>query len=88
MRRGDRDPVNRVLGHAASARINSAWAGLLTGKSDDVFRVGIFLEFVWLTTRTMHPHGAYVRGAKLNRINRRRGGIGRLVTRTRGAWRP
>jgi len=35
-------------------------------KSSKIFRVGIFLDFVRLTTRTMHPHGAYVRRAKLN----------------------
>ena len=29
------------------------------GKSSNIFRVGIFLDFAWLTTRT--PHGAYVR---------------------------
>ena len=39
-----------------------------------MFRVGIFLGFVGLTTRTMHPHGAYVRGAKRNRIDPHRGG--------------
>ena len=32
--------------------------------------MGIFLGFVWLTTRTMHLHGAYVRGAKPNPIDR------------------
>ena len=37
--------------------------------SGDMLRVGIFLDFVWLTTRT--PHGAHVRRAKRNRINRR-----------------
>ena len=33
---------------------------LITKKSGDVFRVGIFLDFVWLTTRTEGPHGAYM----------------------------
>ena len=50
---------------------------LLVEASGNVFRVGIFwlfflvgifLDFVRLTTRTGGPHGAYVRGAKRNRI--------------------
>ncbi len=57
-------------------------------KSGKTFRVGIFLDFVWLTTRTMHPHGAYVRGARRNRIGPHGGGVERLTTRTvwRGPW--
>ena len=49
-----------------------------------MFRVGIFLDFVWLTTRTMHPHGGpqYVRGARRNRIDPHGGGIERPTTRT------
>ena len=39
---------------------------LLAKKSGNIFRVGIFLDFVWLTTRT--PHGAYVRRARRNRF--------------------
>ena len=35
--------------------------------SGSIFRVGIVLDFVWLTTRTMHPHGACARGARRNR---------------------
>ena len=50
-----------------------------------IFRVGLFLDFVWLTTRT--PHGAYVRGARRNRIDPRGGGIERIGTRTRGGGR-
>ena len=42
--------------------------------------MGIFLDFVWLTTRT--PHGAYVRRARRNRIDRHGGEIERLATRT------
>ena len=57
-------------------------------KSSNVFRVGIFLDFVGLTTRTEGPHRAYVRGAKRNRIDRHRGGIERLATRTVGATLP
>ena len=45
--------------------------GTLTKKSGKFFRVGIFLDFVWLTTRT--PHGAYVRRARRNRIDRHGG---------------
>ena len=37
-------------------------------KGGNVFWVGIVLDFARLTTRTMHPHGAYVRGTKRNRI--------------------
>ena len=44
-------------------------------KSGNIFRVGIFLDFVWLTTSTEGPHGAYVRGARRSRIDRHRGGI-------------
>ena len=50
---------------------------IITKKSGDIFRVGIFLDFVRLATRTMHPHGAYVRGAKRNRIDRHWGGVER-----------
>ena len=47
------------------------------------FRVGIFLDFVWLTTRTPHGGASYVRGARRNRIDRHGGGIERLAgTRT------
>ena len=40
-------------------------------KTGDLFRVGIFLGFVRLTTRTMHPRVGprYVRGAKRNRLS-------------------
>ena len=55
---------------------------LLSKKSGNIFRVGIFLDFVRLTTRT--PHGAYVRGARRNRIDRHGGEIERLATRTVG----
>ena len=50
-------------------------------KSGNIFRVGIFLDFVWLTTRT--PHGAYARRARRNRIDPHGGEIERLGTRTR-----
>ena len=49
----------------------------LTKKSGKIFRVGIFLDFVWLTTRT--PHGAYVRRGRRNRIDRHGGEIERLA---------
>ena len=51
-------------------------------RQGNIFRVGIFLDFVRLATRTMHPHGAYVRGAKRNRVDPHRGGIERLTMRT------
>ena len=50
--------------------------------SGNIFRVGIFLDFVWLTTRTEGPHGAYVRRARRNRIDPHGGEIERLATRT------
>ena len=37
-------------------------------KSGGAFPVGIFLDFVRLTTHTMHPHGVYMRGAERNRF--------------------
>ena len=46
---------------------------LLTNKGGKRFRVGIFLDFAWLTTRTPHGGASYVRGAKRNRIDRHRG---------------
>ena len=48
-------------------------------RGGNIFRVGIFLDFVWLTTRT--PYVAYARRAKRNRIDRHRGEIERLATR-------
>ena len=45
-------------------------------KSGNLFRVGILLDFVWLTTRT--PHGAYVRRARRDRIDPHGGEIERL----------
>ena len=54
--------------------------GTLPKKSGKIFRVGIFLDFVWLTTRT--PHGEYVRRAKRTRIDPPFGGIERLATGT------
>ena len=53
---------------------------LFAKKSGNIFRVGIFLDFVWLTTRT--PHGAYVRRARRNRVDHHGGEIERLTTRT------
>ena len=41
---------------------------VITKRSGNIFRVGIFLDFVWLTTRTVH--GAYARRARRNRIDR------------------
>ena len=43
--------------------------------------MGIFLDFVWLTTRT--HHGAYVRRARRNRIDRHGGEIERLALQVR-----
>jgi len=57
--------------------------GTLTKKSGKLFWVGIFLDFVWLTTRT--PHGAYARGARRNRIDRHGGEIERLALQA-SAW--
>ena len=61
-------------------------------KSGKKSRVGIFRDFVKLTTRTEGPHGgaSYVRGAKRSRIDRHRGRIERLVGRALVAltWGP
>ena len=43
--------------------------GLLTGRRGNVNRVGGFLGFVRLTTRTMHPRGAYVRAGGQTELN-------------------
>ena len=42
---------------------------LPTQTSGNNCRTGTFLDFVMLTTRTMHPNGAYVWRAKRNRID-------------------
>ena len=39
----------------------------------------ILLDFAWLATRTIHPHGAYVRRTRRNRIDRHGGEIERLA---------
>ena len=44
-------------------------AYVITERSGNIFLVGIFLDFVRLTTRA--PHGARARGANRNRIDRR-----------------
>ena len=56
--------------HAWSEQIITGLRGscLLTATSGNIFRVGVVLDSVWLATRTMHPHGAYARGARRNRI--------------------
>ena len=51
-------------------------------KSGNIFRVGIFLDFVRRSGTTRTPRGAYVRRAKRNRIVRHRGEIERLTART------
>ena len=58
-------------------------------KSGRCFRVGITLDSVRLTTRTMHPHGAHVRGAELHQVDvdPRWGGGERLASRTRSRTR-
>ena len=48
----------------------------------NVFRVGILLDFVRLTTRTRHGGASYVRRAKRDRIDAHRVGIERLTRRT------
>ena len=78
-----------VVAHVGSSRssegsIGTRTGGTLTKKSSKFFRVGIFLDFVWLTTRT--PHGAYVRRARRNRIDRHGGDIERLGLQASG-WR-
>ena len=60
--------------------------GLLAKQGGNIFRVGVFLDFVRRsgTTRTPHGGASYVRGAKRNRIDPHRGEIERLETRTGG----
>ena len=38
-------------------------------KSGNIFRVGIFLDFVRLNARTPHGGASYLRGAKRNRLD-------------------
>ena len=62
----------------------SSWR-LLTEKSGDSLRVGIFRDFVRLTTRTMHTHGAYAWWAQQSRIGPHWGEAERPTTRTLAA---
>ena len=55
-------------------------------KRGNIFRVGIFLDFVRPTTRV--PHGSHVRRAKRNRIDRRSRVIPPLLFRHRGNTAP
>ena len=55
---------------------------LPTKKSGNIFRVGIFLDSVWLTTRTVHPHGAHCGGPDEMELTPHWGGIKLLATRT------
>ena len=54
--------VSVAMGAGAGAAV-CAWP---RKRAVQCFRVGISLDSVRLTTRTMHPHGACVRGAKRN----------------------
>ena len=57
-----------------TCRARGRWATspyVIVGKSGTMFRVGAFSDSVSLPARTMHPDGAYVRGTKRNRLNRR-----------------
>ena len=58
--------------------------------SGNIFRVGIFLDFVRRsgTTRAEGPHGAHVRRAERNRIDRRPQIILPLFFRPMRAWTP
>ena len=47
----------------------------LMKRAATLFGMGVFLDFVRLATRTVHPHGAHVRGAKRSRIDRHGGVI-------------
>ena len=71
-----------LASRVASSVGSSTLRDLITKKGGSVFRVGIFLDFVRLTTRTMHPHGAYVWTARRNRIEPHGGGIERPTTHT------
>ena len=41
---------------------------LIAKKSGNIFRVGIFLDFVWLNAHVEGAHGAYVRGPDENEL--------------------
>ena len=56
--------------------------GLHANTSGRIFRVGIVLDFVGLTTRTEGPHGAYVREPNKVELTAIWGGIERLARRT------
>ena len=56
-------PTEAETAHPTAANSNKNGTGAGTTLSGDIFRVGMFLDIAWLTTRTMHPRGAYVRGA-------------------------
>ena len=70
-----------MTAHSSSVHAHSSSVGAVsatqearyatTKKSGNISRVGIFLDFVWLTARTEGPHGgaSYVRGARRNRID-------------------
>ena len=53
--------------------------GLVTEKSGNIFRVGVFLDFASSSARTMHLYGAYVQMSKRNRIGPHQGAIERLL---------
>ena len=59
----------RLVGDQSDNHLHnmSAVGSLASKKRGSVFRVGIFLDFVRLATRT--PHRAHVRGARRNRID-------------------
>ena len=65
-----------------TAQVRCRWVKLrtyaITTTSGNIVRVGVFLDFVWLTTRTPHGGASYVRGARRNRIDRHGGVIERL----------
>ena len=73
------EAYSSLIGTVAWGKISGIFTGgvtLRSKKSGNVFRAGIFLDFVRLTTRT--PHGAYVRRAKRKRIDPHWDGIARL----------
>ena len=74
--------VQRCCTRTAWSTRHRPWAARLFTEKSIIFRVGISLDFVRLATRTTHPHGAYARGAKRNRIEPHRCGLERPTCRT------
>ena len=74
--------------HRLVPRLLSQATRLITQKSRNVLRAGIFRGFIRPSTRTMQPHGAYLQTCGRNRIDPHWGGGGRHAARTASSTRP